>query len=297
MVRSRRFCGRRVRNAELERQAISKGRVLMKRPRLLRFLFASLLILLFVGGLVVLPVVREMRQQEKNRALIEAVKQNDARAVIRLLEAGADANARDVPQETRPFWRVMWDKLREPTKKGKAFLPTALQVTFANHRRDANGSYPSDTRILRALLEHGANPNVLDQDEISPLSYALLHGPSEYALLLIQHGSKLVLPWQGKLEPQFADAAETTSDLRIFQAMLDRGADINAQEDGDGSTALMSAARYKQLDLVRFLLAHHAKVMIKDASGETALDYARLGPTWPSEAKQIIQALRQAGAH
>ena len=60
----------------------------MKRFRLLRFLFASVFVLLLAAGLVVLPVVRELRQEQRNGALIEAVKANDERAVVRLLNEG-----------------------------------------------------------------------------------------------------------------------------------------------------------------------------------------------------------------
>ena len=68
--------------------------------------------LLLIGGLVALPVVRELRQEAKDQGLIAAVKQNDANTVVRLLDAGADANAREVMKDTRPFWRIGWDILR-----------------------------------------------------------------------------------------------------------------------------------------------------------------------------------------
>ena len=98
----------------------------MRRRRLFRLLCISLLVLLVVAGLVVLPVVRELRQEAKNRALIAAVKANDASAVVRLLEAGADANARDLPKDPRPFWRKLWDSFRQKQQAETHWTPTAL---------------------------------------------------------------------------------------------------------------------------------------------------------------------------
>src|SRR5579859_6918143 len=50
--------------------------------------------------LITAPVVatwRAVRQEQLNRALIEAVKRNDDRAVVALLQVGADTNCRDAP--------------------------------------------------------------------------------------------------------------------------------------------------------------------------------------------------------
>ncbi len=53
----------------------------MKRFHLRSVLFA-LAALLLVGGMVVWPVVRELRQERKDRALIAAIKKNDGSAVV-----------------------------------------------------------------------------------------------------------------------------------------------------------------------------------------------------------------------
>ena len=68
----------------------------MKRISLRTLLFV-LAALLLIAGLVVLPVVRDLRQEAKDRALIAAIERNDGPAVVHLLDERANANARDLP--------------------------------------------------------------------------------------------------------------------------------------------------------------------------------------------------------
>ena len=129
----------------------------------------------------------------------------------------------------------------------------------------------------------------------SPLSWTLTSELPESSLLLIQHGAKLDERADGKPFSLFVIAAAPGLGPRILQAMLDRGADINAQDTG-GQTALMFATVTKDVTTVRFLLSHHANVTMKDFDGRTALDLAQSAPDLP-ETKQILHMLQQAGAH
>ena len=50
--------------------------------------------------------------------------------------------------------------------------------------------------------------------------------------------------------------------------------------------------------MVRFLLAHGAKVNVKDKEGETPLRYAmRLGALAGWDRREIVELLRQQGGH
>ncbi len=55
-----------------------------------------------------------------------------------------------------------------------------------------------------------------------------------------------------------------------IQQLLDGGADINAQGDGE-STALHQAARIQDLELCKFLIANGADVNAQDRRGQTPL--------------------------
>jgi len=275
----------------------------MKRRRL-KPLLIGLAALLLIAGLVALPVVRELRQEAKDRALIAAIKRYDDSSVVELLNEGADANARELPKETRSVLRLGWDILLGRHAMDENAGRTPLLIAFTepvpgiSHPPQLIFVPHPHTRIVRALLEHGANPNVAGEEGFSPLSYGIVPGRTEIALLLLKHGAKMVQISNGKKEELFAQAAAEDNDTRVLQAMLDRGADINARDE-IGMTALMYAIDGGSVAAVRFLLAHHANVGIKDNTHRTPFDHARdivLDDSLHTARKQIIHLLRQAGA-
>ena len=73
----------------------------MKRPRPHNLLFASSFVLLLIGGLVMLPVEREFQKEQKEQALIAVVKDNDAKVVVQLLEAGAVPTLKKLRQQAK----------------------------------------------------------------------------------------------------------------------------------------------------------------------------------------------------
>src|SRR5438128_1807657 len=93
------------------------------------------LVLIIIVGLPVLLTWRAVRQERLDRALIAAVVKDDAPAVVSLLAQGADANARDLPPDTRSFWRQMLDRLRgrdnqQPSAQSALFLASDWSPRF-----------------------------------------------------------------------------------------------------------------------------------------------------------------------
>jgi len=183
----------------------------------------------------------------------------------------------------------------------KSYAPTALLLSV-----DKNGFYlylddtkaenvAAQTTIIRVLLEHGANPNFSDEHGFSPLWHALNFDEPQIDLLLIQHGAKL--------NGLFVDALCSVNDIRVLQAMLDRGANVN-EVSLRGMTALIYASNMHSVSKVKFLLAHNANVTMKDVDGYSALNYAMhsnyehyMGePPSPDNPELVIHLLRQAGA-
>merc|ERR1712111_89346 len=78
--------------------------------------------------------------------------------------------------------------------------------------------------------------------------------------------------WQGNTALQYA---AQNNHLEVVKELLDRGANIEAQGKWQGNTALHYAARYNRLDVVKVLLDRGANVRTKNADGETALKLAR----------------------
>lgn len=63
-------------------------------------------------------------------------------------------------------------------------------------------------------------------------------------------------------------------EIDLVRKMIEYGADVN--ELSSGMTPLMVAARYNKVEIIKFLLAHGARVDSKDSKGFTALKYAEL---------------------
>src|SRR6476619_6264750 len=68
-------------------------------------------------------------------------------------------------------------------------------------------------------------------------------------------------------------AAAQARDLQAINAFIDAGINLNAQ-DGDGRTALISAAARGELDVVNTLISRGADINVKDKLGFTALSHA-----------------------
>ena len=104
-----------------------------------------------------------------------------------------------------------------------------------------------DVDIMKALLEHGANP-----------SLALANGTSTFSVALSGRGARTLTP-----------------DAPMFQAvrlLLDHGADVNAA--GANGATLLHQSVDRGPAFVRMLVERGAKLDLKDASGRTPLDIA-----------------------
>ena len=62
----------------------------------------------------------------------------------------------------------------------------------------------------------------------------------------------------------------------VVRCLLDKGANVNKQNRNDGETALHVASYYNYTDVMRMLLQHGARKDIKDNSGITPIDRARV---------------------
>jgi uncharacterized protein len=113
--------------------------------------------------------------------------------------------------------------------------------------RDSYGNTPlieactiSSPLIVRELLAVGANPNIKNYDNQTPLMRVV---------------------------------GEFSHRIEICTELIQVGAEIDAQ-DNDGRTALMNAANIGSPSCVKLLLDMSANKSIQDNNGKTALDYA-----------------------
>lgn len=125
--------------------------------------------------------------------------------------------------------------------------------------------------IAKILLQAGANPNCVEQNEdYSPLIFAILSRSSNLVETFIRYGADVNFIDDDYETPLMKAATESTAE--IVQLLIDNGANVNFVEtDGMGWTALMFAAGNNSSDVVRTLLLNKASVSIVDNSNNTAL--------------------------
>src|ERR1700724_3603092 len=117
--------------------------------------------------------------------------------------------------------------------------------------------YKIDADVVRALLEHGAKPDVINSYGSSPLAAAAT-------------GSNAEVPNQ---EGQTAlMLAARAGSVEVADLLVRHGANVNAREKWRGQTALMWAVDARSAELTRFLIAHKADI-----------DARALANDWPSQ--------------
>jgi ankyrin repeat protein len=80
---------------------------------------------------------------------------------------------------------------------------------------------------------------------------------------------------QDKLTPLMRAAAR--SDLKDVNALLAKGANPNVRSSEQNITALMFAAYFGHVDVIKALVARGAQIELKDAAGAAAADWAAVG--------------------
>ena len=189
---------------------------------------------------------------DQNKAAYYAALDGDLRGVEVALAQGADVNA--LIQRAGPAADV----------NGR---DTLLVISVEDDHYD----------VARFLLEHGANPNLADDDDIFPLL--------------------------------------TAKTARVIDLLVAHGADVNRQNGDYGETPLMIQVSRANIESLRALLRHGASLSFRNHDDETALtmaqsfhEHARLAPVgagavvkrWKEGMEPIInllQAVEAAGSY
>jgi ankyrin repeat protein len=107
-----------------------------------------------------------------------------------------------------------------------------------------------DIVLLKLLLEHGADPKINTEYNVTPLMVASGIG------------------WVQGVTYEWS--AEQT--LETVKMLLDLGADVNAQDTLDGRTALMGAAHKGRNDVIEVLVQHGADLSLRDIGSRDTIN-------------------------
>jgi quinoprotein dehydrogenase-associated probable ABC transporter substrate-binding protein len=148
------------------------------------------------------------------------------------------------------------------------------------NQRDRDGwtpimtaAYCDDADDVKLLAQHGADPNTMSVQKLTPLGVAAQYGKDKAALALIEAGAD---PSHGIGDAGYTPLmlASANDAQALAQALIKKGADVNAR-NGGGVTALMMAAANGRADMVKLLVAAGADVKAQTERGDTALSIAR----------------------
>ncbi|KAJ5922197.1 hypothetical protein N7516_009900 [Penicillium verrucosum] len=173
-------------------------------------------------------------------ALFNQAALGNVEGIVLLLDNGADPNGSDKASHGRPL----------------------IAAVYGGH-----------IKATESLLQYGANLNVLDQNGMTALWWAMASDHFDIVELLLSSGAGTESVGSDGLTPLLWAATE--KNLAVLELLINHGANINAQNNS-GKTALMRAVyREHSVPVLRLLLDKGADVHMKDDRGLTALDMAK----------------------
>ncbi len=164
-----------------------------------------------------------------DRRVVDAAKNDDKAAIIRLIQQKADVNVPEADGTTAISWAVRQD----------------------------------DIEIADRLIRAGANVRTANRYGVTPLYLAALNGNPEIILKLLKAGAganDAVSEGETALM-----TASRSGHLAAVEVLIEGGATIDARENWRGQTALMWAAAEGHPDVIKALVAHGADVNAKSA--------------------------------
>lgn len=208
--------------------------------------------------------------------LIAAVIKNQVAIAEMLIKAGADVRAKDkyshaltyaINIAKNPALVDMLIKAGANVNETKVdFMATPLMgATNLNENEIAN-------EIARLLLAAGANVNAKDEDNVTPLFFAIEGKNVELVDMLIKAGADVnAQEAVGSTPLMWAVENKITAAGQIITLLLAAGADVNKKSESGTTVLMMAAANPKGTEAVQLLLAGNADVNLQNSKGETAL--------------------------
>lgn len=130
----------------------------------------------------------------------------------------------------------------------------------------------NDGESAGLLLGAGADPNLANEFQMTPLSEACTNASAEMVRLLLQAGAKPNTPIATGETPLMTCAR--TGNVEAVKWLLEFGASVNAAEPSQGQTALMWAIAEKHSDVVKALIDAKADLKARTKQGFFPIHFA-----------------------
>ncbi len=220
-------------------------------------------------------------QMLKDAALLRAVQHGNQSVAIRLLGEGANPNARlnrNVPKSFREYLLRLFQDMGKRSSPRNS--PTVLLLSLETRSLSPGSSFaiiPDEKPVLvRALLDHGADPNAVDVNGNTALIEAASYGFVQTADLLLNSGANVNHVSSGSSPGTALNYAAQRGDKKMANLLLSMGADVNLA-DSSGTVPLGLAVGYGHAGIARQLIEKGAKVNSRSDGGFTPLIRAAEG--------------------
>ena len=192
-----------------------------------------------------------------------AADKGDETIIQQLLAQNADPSLKDAPGNTSLHLAV---RLKQETR------PEIVKAV-ARYTNPSPASYHVvSTQTVKAIIEHGADVNAMNNRGQTPLWFACCDGQKDLVMLLLDRGADPNI--HDKNEDSCLHAAiHGHCSMETVQAIIDHGAQVNAVNK-DGATPLLFACSTAQANAVNLLLNTKADPNIAYADGDTSLHAA-----------------------
>jgi ankyrin repeat protein len=205
-------------------------------------------------------------QDKQEQAAISWAAHKNREAVVRyLLERNVNLKTKDYLGKGPLHWAVEYPVLV------KLFLDQGIDPNVRDNKQGTPltwAAYFGAHESVNLLLERGANPSLRDMDGKSAANLAASNGHDE----IVQTLANTQQVAQDDLIESFHRAAYN-GNVPVLKTILTQGVGVNCRLE-NGKTALNWAAGNSQVDAVRFLLSKKARVDIADSQGQTPLAWA-----------------------
>ena len=150
-------------------------------------------------------------------------------------------------------------------------VDTALNKALNGLNRDANGlETEAIEKVVKHLLDNGANPDLVDKDGNPALTNAVRLRNSKGPLIELLLDKNAQIDKAGEYGMTALHFAAYNGHLEVAKLLLTKGAKIDLP-DNKGQTPLHYAAKYGESEVVELLLNNKARIDLPNNEGKTPL--------------------------
>lgn len=141
-------------------------------------------------------------------------------------------------------------------------------------------------------IANKGNLNIVEEDGLTPLNFALVLDKDAIALKLINAGSNVFVFDKNGKNPFYRVIFKNRykDNSKVIKAILDNITDVNAVIDSDNDTPLHVASRYASPEVVQLLLSKGANITKRNKYNQTPIGIAQSVPT----RKPVYEVLKKA---